>query len=137
MNIENRLTPNEAADYLTQNGFTVKRSTMDEWRSVGRHSLPYIKLGKYVFYQITALDAFLASKGLSKEFVTATQTGERIVREPECLTFSGLSRSERARRMKKGTFPQSFSLGGARCVGWRYSELQAWLAGLQNKGGAE
>ncbi len=130
-----RLKPEQAAEYLTSKGFTVKPATLSEWRSTGRNALPYIKAGKCVYYQVEALDAFLLAKGLGADYQAANQNGERIVREEECARISGLSRSERHRRMKAGTFPQSFNLGGARCVGWKYSDLQAWLDGLTRKGG--
>ncbi|EEJ6214867.1 AlpA family phage regulatory protein [Salmonella enterica subsp. enterica serovar Muenchen] len=50
---------------------------------------------------------------------------DRIIREKECRSLTGLSRTTRYLREKKGTFPERRDLGG-RCVGWLLSEVQEW-----------
>ena len=52
---------------------------------------------------------------------------DRIVRFPECEQLTGLSRSSIYRKMANGTFPSHRQLG-PNCVGWRLSEILAWIA---------
>jgi prophage regulatory protein len=51
---------------------------------------------------------------------------DRIVREPERRAITGVCRSTAWVMEKAGTFPKRVALGGGR-VGWRLSELQAWV----------
>jgi prophage regulatory protein len=51
---------------------------------------------------------------------------ERILRLPEVLRRCGISRSTAYDWMSKGEFPQPVRLG-ARMVGWRESDIAAWL----------
>lgn len=50
---------------------------------------------------------------------------DRIIREKECRSLTGLSRTTRYLREKSGDFPERRDLGG-RCVGWLLSEIQEW-----------
>lgn len=59
---QDRLSNKEAANYLG-----IKSETLDVWRSAGRYALPFIKVGRRVFYRKSTLDAFIASR-------TQTQT---------------------------------------------------------------
>ena len=52
---------------------------------------------------------------------------DRILRRPEVQTTTGLSRSSIYLRMKNGSFPKQVNLGGSSLVGWRESEIKAWL----------
>jgi hypothetical protein len=54
----------QAADALG-----VKTSTLAVWRSTGRYSLPFLKVGRLVKYRINDLAEFLARR-------TANHTGE-------------------------------------------------------------
>lgn len=51
---------------------------------------------------------------------------ETILRLPEVLARTGLSRSTLYRRVDEGTFPAPISLG-IRAVGWPESEVQSWI----------
>ncbi len=51
----------------------------------------------------------------------------RIIREPEVRRLTGLSRVQRWRRIRAGTFPAPVQLG-PNSVGWVASEIDAWLA---------
>lgn len=51
---------------------------------------------------------------------------ERILRRPEVEARTGLSRSTIYDWMKRGEFPKPVALG-ARLVGWRESDVNAWL----------
>lgn len=53
----NLVPPKEAANYLH-----VKDSTLAAWRSEGRYNLPFVKVGRRVFYRREDLDAFLMSR---------------------------------------------------------------------------
>lgn len=50
----------------------------------------------------------------------------RIIRLPEVMQQTGLSRCTIYLRMSKGAFPQSISLG-ERAVGWLEAEVKDWL----------
>lgn len=54
---EDRLFNAEAADYLG-----VKPETLNCWRSLGRYSIPFVKIGRRVCYRQSDLDAFIASR---------------------------------------------------------------------------
>lgn len=57
---------------------------------------------------------------------------ERILRRPDVENLTGLSRSTIYDWMKKGAFPKPVALG-ARLVGWRQSEIDAWLEACARK----
>lgn len=56
------LNRNEAADYIS-----VKPQTLSVWATTGRYNLPFIKVGRKVFYRREVLDQFLNAR-------TSTQT---------------------------------------------------------------
>lgn len=58
---------------------------------------------------------------------------DRILRRPEVEAVTGLARSTIYHRLRYGNFPVPVSLG-VRCVGWRLSEIEAWLASLPPRG---
>lgn len=53
-----------------------------------------------------------------------------IIRRPDVQLRTGLSRSTIYDGMSKGTFPQAVKLS-ARAVGWRESDIAAWLDSRQ------
>ena len=56
----------------------------------------------------------------------ATNPPIRILRLPEVVARTGLSRSTIYVRLEQGRFPRPVSLG-SRAVGWIESEIDAWL----------
>ena len=58
---------------------------------------------------------------------------KRILRLPEVIALTGLSRSSIYKRIDDGTFPRQVCLGG-RAVGWWEHEIQKWLTTLQYVG---
>ena len=50
----------------------------------------------------------------------------KIMRLPDVIDMTGLSRSTIYLRMSKGTFPGSISLG-QRAVGWLKADIEEWL----------
>lgn len=50
----------------------------------------------------------------------------KIIRLPDVIKMTGLSRSTIYLRMSKGDFPQSISLG-ERAVGWLEADVELWL----------
>ena len=52
-----------------------------------------------------------------------------ILRIPEVVAVTGLSRSTIHRRRATGQFPKPVKLGKQN-VGWRQSEVEEWLASL-------
>lgn len=57
---------------------------------------------------------------------TITPT-ERILRLPEVMKRTGLSRSGIYMKVQDNAFPKQISLGN-RCSGWIESEVSAWIA---------
>lgn len=56
----------------------------------------------------------------------STRPPTRMLRLPEVLARTGLSRSTIYVRLDQGRFPRPVSLGG-RAVGWVEAELDEWL----------
>ena len=54
---------------------------------------------------------------------------ERIMRIPEVVEVTGLSKTTIWRRVKSGDFPAPVRLGSlaTRSVGWREGEVETWL----------
>jgi prophage regulatory protein len=61
---------------------------------------------------------------------------DKILRRPEVERISGIGRSTIYDWMARGEFPQPVKLG-ARAVGWRESDLLAWLESRQPRTGLE
>lgn len=57
---------------------------------------------------------------------------ERILRRPDVEARTGLSRSTIYAWMEAGTFPRPVALG-ARLVGWKESDIDAWLRAREVK----
>lgn len=57
--IPQRMTTTEAAEYLG-----IKPGTLHTWRCIGRHKIPYIKVGASVRYDRTALDEYMKNNTL-------------------------------------------------------------------------
>jgi prophage regulatory protein len=52
---------------------------------------------------------------------------DRLIRMPELLERTGLSRTTIYRRMAKGTFPQAVPIGANSCA-WHASVVDRWIA---------
>jgi len=52
---------------------------------------------------------------------------DRILRMPEVLERTGLSRSTIYRKMHEGTFPRQIEIS-KHCCGWRESSLSLWIS---------
>jgi prophage regulatory protein len=50
----------------------------------------------------------------------------RILRDPEVFQLTGLSRVQRWRRVRAGSFPAPVQLG-PNSIGWREDEIRVWL----------
>ena len=55
----------------------------------------------------------------------------RILRFPEVVTKTGLSRSSVYGRIRSGDFPPPVPLGSGRAVGFIEQEVQAWINSLR------
>ncbi len=55
------ITRRAAAGYLTGRGVKVEAETLARWASNGRYQLPIIKIGRIVRYDVSDLDALIAS----------------------------------------------------------------------------
>ena len=64
--------------------------------------------------------------------VTQPPRISRVVRLPEVLKITGLSRTTIWRRERDGSFPSPIRLGGehTRAVGWREQDIHDWLDSL-------
>lgn len=63
-------------------------------------------------------------------------TQDCILKLPEVLDVSGLSEDSLARGIKRGDFPAPVKLG-PRAIGWRASDIQRWIDGLQPANAAQ
>ena len=56
-----------------------------------------------------------------------------ILRLPDLVSETGLSKTSIWRRVKDRTFPEPVKLGGptSRAVGWRREDIETWLANLK------
>ena len=56
---------------------------------------------------------------------------DRILRTPEVVRITGLSKTTIWRRVKSGDFPPPVRLGSmeTRSVGWREGEVERWIEG--------
>mgnify|MGYP005750593657 CR=1 FL=1 len=61
-----------------------------------------------------------------------SRKNERILRRPEVEARTGLSRSTIYHWIQQGEFPKPVALG-ARLVGWRESDVSAWLEARTEK----
>ena len=55
--IQTTLSPAQAADILG-----LSKGTLEVWRSTGRYNLPFIKMGRYVRYRLSDINAFIESR---------------------------------------------------------------------------
>ena len=64
-----------------------------------------------------------------KENAMVEVTMDRMMRIPEVVRVTGLSKTTIWRRVKSGDFPAPVRLGSlaTRSVGWRESEIREWL----------
>ncbi|EJY9247336.1 AlpA family phage regulatory protein [Salmonella enterica] len=67
-------------------------------------------------------------KFMTKDELELIPDIERMVRERECAWLTGLHERTRCNMEKRGEFPERLRLGG-HAVGWRLSEVQAWIKG--------
>lgn len=58
-----------------------------------------------------------------------TQSTDRIMRVKEVMTRSGLKRTALYSKVRDNQFPKPLKLG-ARAVGWRESDVLAWIDSL-------
>lgn len=58
--------------------------------------------------------------------------GRRMMRMPEVMEATGLSRTTIWRRERDGSFPPAIRLGGehTRAVGWREQDIYDWIDSL-------
>lgn len=63
---------------------------------------------------------------MGSEKLQILQNTDRIVREAECKLISGLCRTSRFEKEKKGLFPKRIQIS-ERAIGWRLSDLMAWV----------
>lgn len=61
------------------------------------------------------------------EGLMSNTKNRRILRDPDVLARTKLSRVQRWRRVRKGTFPAPVQLG-PNSIGWYEDEIEAWLA---------
>lgn len=54
---------------------------------------------------------------------------ERLIRRPEVLNLTGMSKSTLYRHIAEGRFPRPVALG-EQAVAWRLSDIQTWMDSL-------
>ena len=70
--------------------------------------------------------------GTHRRSVVPPPRGRRMVRLPEVMEITGLSRTTIWRRERDGSFPAPIRLGGehTRTVGWREQDIYEWIDNL-------
>ena len=68
----------------------------------------------------------VSEQKLAQTPITPFTVADEIARRPKVESVPGLACSTIYEQMKKGTFPKPIKLG-ERAVGWRMSEINAWL----------
>ena len=58
---------------------------------------------------------------------------DQVLRLPEVIRITGLSKSTINRKAADGTFPKPVKLG-TRASGWKESEITNWFKGLKHSG---
>lgn len=61
---------------------------------------------------------------------------DKICRLPDALSITGLCRSSLYQALKENNFPEPVLLG-KRAVGWRQSDLMAWIDSRQKRNSAK
>lgn len=61
MNTPNLIPSTKAAEYLG-----ISNKTLSKWRYTGEHQIPFVKMGRYVKYRISDLDAFIESRTMTQ-----------------------------------------------------------------------
>ena len=56
----------------------------------------------------------------------------RVIRREEVCSMTGLARATIYKKVAEGTFPAPLRLG-SRAVGWRLSDIQAWLSAPERR----
>ena len=59
-----------------------------------------------------------------------SRPGDRLIRLPELLSLVGVSRATAYRYLASGKLPAPIRLS-SRCVAWKASTINEWIAGLQ------
>ena len=72
------------------------------------------------------IHAEVSEQKLTPTPITSFFAADEIARRPKVESVTGLACSTIYEQMKKGTFPKPIKLG-ERAVGWRMSEINAWL----------
>lgn len=57
----------------------------------------------------------------------------RILRLPDVIATTGLSRSSILRAVSDGRFPKPINLGGKRAIGWVSTEVDNWIDACINE----
>ncbi|GGX99957.1 MULTISPECIES: helix-turn-helix transcriptional regulator [Vogesella] len=127
------LTRVEAAAYLGVSAFT-----LNQWASQGKGPRS-IKVGRQCVYKRVDLDAYKAgcnhpqaSQPVAQAEIGTLPAGAYILRLPQVVAMTGLSKSSLYGLMRKSQFPASISLG-PRAVGWPSHLVQQWLADRINR----
>lgn len=126
--IKDKYTRAEAAAFLGVSVFT-----LNQWASEGKGPRS-IKVGRQCVYRLADLEAFKTSNNSQapqsakpQQTPTPLPAGAFIMRLPEVMRTTGLSKSTLYALMRTGEFVPSIALG-ARAVGWPSHLVQQWLA---------
>lgn len=60
------------------------------------------------------------------------QPAEKILRLPDVIALTGLSRSSIYAEISRGQFPKQVKLTGNRSVGWYETAIQEWVLSRQD-----
>lgn len=118
-----RFTPAEAALFLR-----CPVRDVNQLQKQGRIDSIILPNSKFEFFGYQLLQYILSSTTHRNTAIIQppTQSPDRIIRAKEVQNMTGLSRTTLWRFEKNGKFPARVGLG-ASSVGWKLSEVQAWI----------
>lgn len=123
---ESQYPPLTRAELATELGMSV--FTLNQWAVSGKGPRP-IRVGRQCLYRREDVDKFLAEKAETPAIPSAKDASADLymMRLPEVLTVTGLSKSTVYSLAKAGQFPNPVKLG-ARAVAWPSNLVKKWLA---------
>lgn len=101
--------------------------TLNQWAVSGKGPKA-IRIGRQSVYRREDIDAYKATIGSTESTPAPVSqpVGSYMMRLPEVLSLSGLSKSSIYAMSKAGEFPASVKLG-SRAVGWPSHLVMQWL----------
>lgn len=116
-----RFSESDSAAFLS-----ISSNSLTQLRSQGKISFIQLDNNTIEFFGYQLLEYILNAVNYATIPKKTLSGSERIIRSKDVTKMTGLSRTTIWRMEKLETFPARVSLG-AGSVGWRLSEIEAWI----------